>query len=355
MTMKYAALSIIVATSLAACGKPAPAPAPEPTALVRTAPAASQALDEQITLYGQAELDPAAVRTLTANYEARVEAIHVAVGESVDSGQPIATLAPSPATRLDLQRLAREASAGQRELQRQLRLRADGLASDADVAQARAAAETAQQSSASLAGANHNGRTVLTSPTSGVVDALVANLGDQVAAGGAIARVGGLASQRARLGGEVEDLARIRPGQSVVLESTRTDGRTFDGQVESLDQRVDPGTRLAGVLVRYPGTAGFLPGESLKGRIVIGRRPSATVVPRAAVLYDGDTPHIFVVQGGKAMKRTVRLGLEDGERVQLLEGVRPGEVLVIEGGAALSDGMKVRTAAQTGAAKANAR
>ena len=90
--MKYAALSIIMATSLAACGKPAPAPAPEPTALVRTAPAASQALDEQITLYGQAELDPAAVRTLTANYEARVEAIHVAVGESVASGQPIATL-----------------------------------------------------------------------------------------------------------------------------------------------------------------------------------------------------------------------------------------------------------------------
>lgn len=342
--MKTTICALGLVFTLAACSKPPAAPAPDPSALVRTAPAVSRSLTESITLYGQAELDPAAVQTLTADFEARVAAIHVALGQTVARGQPIATVAASPTTQLDVARLAREADLAQRELERLIRLRTDRLASDADVAQARAAAQTARQLSASLSGRSGGGSVVLRAPSAGVVDALSAGLGDLVPAGGAVARIGGMSSERARLGAEVEDIARLRTGQAVALSSLGADGRAYDGQVESLDRRVDPATRLAAVLVKLPGAAGFLPGETLKGEIVIGQQPAAVVIPRAAVLYEGETPNVFVVNGGKALKRGVRLGLERGDTIQVLDGVRAGEVLVTEGGAALSDGMKVRQA-----------
>ena len=148
-------------------------------------------------------------------------------------------------------------------------------------------------------------------------------------------------------------MVRLRPGQPVSLTSLRSDSRAYDGVVESLDRRVDPATRLAAVLVKLPGAAGFLPGEALRGRIVFGPRPAAIVIPRTALLYEGETPSVFVVSGDKAAKRSVRLGLESGDAIQVLQGVRAGDVLVIEGAAALSDGMRVRRAsgARPGAVK----
>ena len=351
--MKTTIFLLGLISTLPACTKPPEPPAPEPSALVKTAPAMSMSLVESITLYGQAELDPAAVQTLTADFEARVAAIHVALGQSVDQGQPVATVVASATTQLDLTRLAREADLAQREFERLTRLRADGLASDVEVAQARLTAQTARQSSSSLSARSRGGSVVLRAPSAGVVDALSANLGDLVAAGAPVARIGGLGSQRARLGGEVEDMVRLRPGQPVSLTSLRSDSRAYDGVVESLDRRVDPATRLAAVLVKLPGAAGFLPGEALRGRIVFGQRPAAIVIPRTALLYEGETPSVFVVSGDKAAKRSVRLGLESGDAIQVLQGVRAGDVLVIEGAAALSDGMRVRRAsgARPGAVK----
>ena len=68
-----------------------------------------------------------------------------------------------------------------------------------------------------------------------------------------------------------------------------------------------------------------------------------TTAPRAAILYDGDVPFVFVVRDGKAIRRAVTIGIEQDDTVQIRTGVQAGDQLVVDGGPALSDGMAVHT------------
>ncbi len=330
-----------LALALAACSKPTDNAA-TPVAAVRTAAVTTRMLDETITAYGQVEFNPSAVRTLTATFEAQVAKIHVTVGEAVQAGQPIVTLMASPTSRLDLDRLAREASVTSAEHARLQRLRADGLAADAEVTAAAAAAATAREASANLRRLTGGGQITLRAPVSGVIDSLPASPGALVSAGGAVAGLGSTSQLNARLGIEVEDAQRIRPGAAIRLTGLHEDGAAVAARVASVDRRVEPSTRLAAVIVSLPPGSPVLPGEALRGQIVLSTLPNATVAPRVAVLYDGDRPYVFVVVRNVASRRPVTVGLEQADVVQLTSGVRPGERVVVDGGPALSDGMMTR-------------
>lgn len=335
-------LSIAMICALAGCSKPAQAPPPDPTATVRTAPAITAVIGETLTAYGAAEFDPAAMEALTSPFEAQVAAVHVAVGQAVRAGDPVVTLVPSPTTRLELDRLAREGGQTARDYERLRRLRADGLASDAEVEAARSAASTAAAASRSLQARAAGG--VLRAKRAAVVDTLSASPGALLAAGAPVATLGATSRLNARLGIEVEDAQRLRVGAPVALEAMHEDGGRLDARIASVDRRVDSATRLAAALVDLPPAGPFLPGETLRGEISLGVQAGATVIPRRAVLYAGELPFTFVVVGGKAVRRDLRLGVEQSDRVQVLNGLRPGERVVVEGGAALSPGMAVKEA-----------
>lgn len=303
------------------------------------------ALEETITAYGQVEFNPSGIRTLSATFEAEVGQVHVSVGEAVVAGQSIVTLAASPTTRLELDRLAREARVATAEHERFQRLRADGLASDAEVAAAGGAAATAAEASANLQRLTDGGTVVLKAPAPGVIDNLPASPGALVGAGGAVARIGSTRLLNARLGIEVEDAVRIPASASIRLTGLHQGGAIVEARVTSIDRRVEPGTRLAAVIVSLPPSGPLLPGEALKGDIVVKRLPDAIVAPRTAILYDGDQAYVFVVPDNVASRRLVTVGLEQSGLVQLTSGVHVGERVVTEGGPALSDGIAVREAA----------
>lgn len=345
-----AALAALVGTA-GGCSAPPETAAAPPVAAVRTAAAEIRTLDETITAYGQVEFNPSAVRTLTTTFEAQVAEVHVNLGQAVDAGQPVVTLIASPTTRLDMDRLAREATVASAEASRLQRLRADGLASDAEVAAATAAAATAREAGADLRRRTDGGRLTLTAPVGGVIDSLPASPGAVIGAGGPVASVASTRLLNARLGVEVEDAQRIRPGALVRLTGLHESGAAVDARAASVDRRVDPATRLAAVIVALPAGSPLLPGEALKGAVVVGLRADAVVVPRAAVLYDGEQPYVFVVSRGVASRRPVAVGLEQSDVVQLTDGVRPGEKVVIEGGPSLSDGMRTRETALPAADK----
>ena len=71
---------------------------------------------------------------------------------------------------------------------------------------------------------------------------------------------------------------------------------------------------------------------------------AATVPPglKIAVIANDASAHVFVVDGGKAHKRDVTLGVEHGEQVQVLAGVEPGATVVTLGQQSLKDGDAVQ-------------
>lgn len=311
---------------------------PETTATVKTAPAILGATADTLTAYGIAEAGPGSERAMTVQAEAVVARILAPTGTAVRAGQVVAILTPSPTARLDAVKAASDAASAQAAYARARRLRADGLVSDADVETARAAAETANATRASLA---QRGATLtLRAPASGTVQNLSAKPGDVIAAGTTVATIGATGELRARFGVDPAVAMRIHPGQPLRLAAVNG-ASTIETTVSGVDPQIDPATRQASVFARVPAGQGIGPGEPLRGAIQAGGSAGGITIPYVALLDDGGQSYVFVVKAGVAHKRDVSPGSSAGDRIAILKGLAPGEQVVTEGGTALEDGMKV--------------
>jgi multidrug efflux pump subunit AcrA (membrane-fusion protein) len=86
-----------------------------------------------------------------------------------------------------------------------------------------------------------------------------------------------------------------------------------------------------------------------RGEIEVRREPSALVVPRSALIAEKEessSGSVFVVKDGKAIRRSVRVGGIQQDRIWVLQGLRQGELVIEEIGPALKDGSAVRLQSQ---------
>ncbi|MGN6374557.1 MAG: efflux RND transporter periplasmic adaptor subunit [Sphingomonas sp.] len=314
--------------------------APDPVALVSLATVEQGPVSKTVTLYGTIDAGPSGTITLAAPAEATVTRVVTPVGTQVRAGQAVVLLSPSPTTRVDLAKAASDAAAADQALARAKRLRADGLASDADVETARAAAQNADALAGSLRA--RAGALTLRAPAAGVVQAVGSQVGDLVAAGTSVATIARLGPLRAHFGVDPAIAGKVRPGTPIRI--TAGDGSApIEVAVQSVDLMVDPQTRLASIYARLPGNAGLAAGQPISGSISTGTSGNALTVPYAALLDDGGQPYVYVVADGVAHRHDVETGITSGDRIAVTRGVQAGDKVVTQGGTALEDGMKVRT------------
>lgn len=332
----------VAALALAACsgGQGSEETAAEPVALVKLAKAESARVQATTRLYGTAEAGAAGSAILTAPEEAIVAAVAAPVGSAVSRGQLIVRLAASPTARLDFAKAASDARAAEQAYARAQRLRADGLMSNAELETARASAEAARATRASLAA--RAGGLALRAPLAGHVQTISAALGSMVPAGTAVATINAAGDLRARFGVDPTLARQIPPGASIRIAPS-AGGPGFTATIQSIDPTVDAQTRLASLFVRIPAAAPVGPGQPLSGDISLPAEGSAPTIPYAALLDEAGQPFIFIVASGIARRRDVTTGATDGRHVEIARGLKLGEAVVVDGGTALADGMKVRT------------
>jgi RND family efflux transporter MFP subunit len=333
--MRLAALLV-----LAGCSAAEEAPEAPPTALVTLARAQLGTIDQDVILYGAVENGAFGRHILSAPTEATILSIDAPVGSTVRPGQVVARLSGSPATRLDLAKAHSDAEAANLALARAGRLRADGLVSDADVEAARAAARSANVTLSSLAG--RSGGLILRSPAAGHVEAIGFAHGDLVPPGGAVATISASGTLRARFGIDPALATRIPLGTALRISIPGSDA-PFSTPIVSVDPVVDAQTRLASVFASVPAESRIGAGATLTAHLPLPAGGGGITVPYDALLDDAGQPFVFVVKTGVAHRRDVTIGATGGDRVAILKGVAPGDLVVTSGGTALEDGMKVRT------------
>lgn len=134
----------------------------------------------------------------------------------------------------------------------------------------------------------------------------------------------------------------LRVGQAVAITVDALPGAQFAGTIAEIQPDAAVSTRSFTVKVRVKNPQGVLrPGMFARGTITAAVRPNVLQVPESAVLSTAEKPIVFVVQDGRAARREVTLGDRQQGLVEITEGLRPGEQVVISGAAGLTDNQPV--------------
>jgi len=288
----------------------------------------------------------------------RLDAVLVNVGDRVRKGQLLASLAGeavradiqnAQASLLEAQALAAEAKSN---ADRARNLRAADAISAQEAQRSLTSEQTAlarvESAKAQLAAQELRGRqTRVVAPDDGVISARSATVGAVVQPGVELFRL----IRQSRLEWRAElpstDLGRVQPGMKAV--ATPPGGQPVEGRVRMVAPTVDGGTRNGLVYVDLPASAtqaGARAGMFASGKLAVGQAGGLTVPQTAVLLRDGFS-YVFVLEGQQADQASVRqvkvkVGRRQGERIEVLEGLKEGAQVVAAGVAFLADGDTVR-------------
>ena len=138
------------------------------------------------------------------------------------------------------------------------------------------------------------------------------------------------------------DVKYFRPGQKAMVTVDAYADQQFLGDIEFVAFKADGLTKTFRVKILLDNSAGLIrPGMMVRAYMLRRVVPDALAVPLFALLDKGGERVLFVAENGRAQSRMVRLGIIDNDRVQILEGLQPGDQLIVTGQTEVEDGIKV--------------
>jgi RND family efflux transporter MFP subunit len=223
---------------------------------------------------------------------------------------------------------------------------------DADRAVADADAALAQAEAARAAAGLVAARSVVRATFDGVVAKRYHNPGDLVEPVSADPVLRVLDPRRLEVVASVPlaDSPRIVIGAAAHLTRVAAGGPEVGLKVLSRPAAVDPGTATIPVRLAFNAPTNFPAGTPVEVEIEAELHPNAVLIPAPALVREGEETAVFVVNGDKAQRRPVEIGLTDGEHVEIVSGVKAGETVIVDGQAGLPDGATISIGNPAGAA-----
>ena len=314
-------------------------------------------ITEKITYTGT--LEALTKINITPEVGGKIARIHVQEGDRVAQGQLLAEL-ETESIRLQLRQAEAGVAVAEASHADALRNkeRMDRLIKESAVSEMQrekiqlaydAAAAQLEQARAGLNLARHAlDVSIMKAPFAGVVASKNAEVGDVInpMMGGFGGGAGGVLTlmdySRIKVNVAIspQDIGRIQKGQEAVLRVGAIPGRDFRGAVRVVNLTADPLNKKFGVEVVIdnpdaalrPGTFGDLVFE-------VQSHENALVIPQKAIL---ENTYVFIVEGGKAVKKNVALGLQNTTMVEVLDGLAEGALVVVEGNFGLEEGAAVQ-------------
>jgi RND family efflux transporter MFP subunit len=184
------------------------------------------------------------------------------------------------------------------------------------------------------------GNTRIISPVDGFVARRAADVGAWVSQNAPVVSVVDISRLRMVANVVEKDLRLVNVGDPASVEVDAYPGDLFKGRIARVSPVLDPATRTASMEVEVPNADNRLrPGMYAKVLLTIEERTDATLVPKVAVVDFEGKRGVWVPSGeNKARFVPVQLGLEDAERIEVLEGLKPGDRIITEGAASLRAG-----------------
>ena len=301
----------------------------------------------------------------------RITDIYVDLGDTVNQGQALAKIYDATfrdqlsqaRSQLEQSRIALRRDSSEYERQKSLMDRDLTSESEMDIAQAAYQSSLAQFESArsSLTQAQEDfNNTIVRSPVEGVITSRALEVGDLATTGTELFQVASTNGYESRIYLPVQDWRAVKVGQEVNLRVSNESGVSARGVVSRKSPQLDATTGLGEVVITLTGMGNSIyPGVLAENIINITTKDQALVVPRSALVEQVETVinpesntielertySVFVSRGDSvAERRELELGIEQGDRIEVLSGLLPNDEIIITGQSGLEDGARIAVA-----------
>jgi membrane fusion protein (multidrug efflux system) len=310
------------------------APAAVITATVREA-----AFATEVEALGTAKANEAI--DVTAKVSNRITAIRFREGQFVRAGEVLVELdAAEAAADLSVAQAALDDSRGQVNRSRELAVTKALSAQQMEQLESTMRANEARVASAR---ARLNELTIR-APFAGRVGLRNVSIGGLVNSGTVITTLDDVSVMKLDFSVPETFLAMLSEGLEVDATSAAYSGQVFKGRVVSVGTRVDPVSRSVTVRAQVANREGKLkPGMFMTVRLVRSDN-KALVIPEQALVPERDKQFVFAIRDAKAVKTEIVVGRRRPGEIEVLSGLRAGDVIVSEGSQKIRDGSPIRVA-----------
>jgi RND family efflux transporter MFP subunit len=321
---------------------------------VEVTPVATAHLTETVSAVGTiAAMKDVVVSSETAG---RVTAVLVKVGDMVRQGQALVQVDDElkaiavDQAKAQLQAAETNRKKAQKDFERSEKLFSTGDIADVELESYRLAAHAAEaQFTSAAVGLRLAQRqlddTRVKAPLSGVIASRKVEVGEMVSPGREVANVVDISSVKVRLSIPEEEIGKIRVKQPAVLRVDSEPGAALQGSVHTIGSKAETAnghTYPVEVMVRNNSSGLLKVGMFARVEIQSGSADNALAISKESIVNEGTTPSVFVVENNVARLRPIKLGIRAGERYQVLEGLRAGELVISFGQKSLKDGSVVQ-------------
>lgn len=177
-------------------------------------------------------------------------------------------------------------------------------------------------------------------PLSGYITQLNVKPTDNVTVGAPLFTVSNLDQIEAQIWASSKEIGQIKLGQQVTVD---WNGQPYQGVVSQVGQIMDAGQKAFEVKALFNNPAKQLTsGITADLTVETYRKDQVVVIDRKNLVNEAGKRFVYVVDQGKAVKRQVEIAEGQGVRVEVLSGLKPDDVLIIEGQTMVADDVKVK-------------
>ena len=260
-------------------------------------------------------------------------------GDRVSQGQVMAEL---DGERLRLEMLSAKANLDQvrSEYERYTDLAARGLVSEAMFESMKYDLE-ALEATYKLARLNYD-YSKIRAPIDGVVSSREIKLGQTINVSDVMFRITDTSELLAYVQIPQAELGKFSAGQIATLTVDAMPDATFAATIARISPTIDMRNGTFRATAFIDNSSGELaPGMFARFSIAYDRHADALVIPRAALVEEDDQISVYVVADGSVSRRTIEVGIESGNLVEVVGGLAGDEEIVVTGQSSLRDGSKV--------------
>src|SRR5215218_2415971 len=291
--------------------------------------------------------------TVTAKTAGIVQKISFEEGQKVKAGDILVHLdaeerrADIEQAQAEIQRAAAQRDETSARLERAIALRRTGAGTEAQVTDLTAQVKPLESAIASAEARRRAAEArledlIIRAPFSGRLGTRSVSLGAYISPGTRITTLDDLSRVRLDFAVPENLLGQLQPGQAVRATSAAYGQRIFEGRVSVIDPRVDPVTRTVRLTAEFPNADEALkPGMFLSVALTVSARNDAVVIPEEAVVGEGLRHLVFTVKDNVVERRVVRIGQRQEGRVEIVEGLQPGETIIVRGVQRVRPGLTV--------------